>query len=83
MTRDELLEKYGDLRLGFLSFKDFTFQFDGCARDYTTIIAYYGGSPAKLADFAFEDQDTRTLRTSMPFRVEVWQGNGLAADFYF
>jgi hypothetical protein len=83
MTRDELFEKYGDTPLGFLSFKDFTFQFDGYARDNTMLVAHYGGSPAKIVDFTHVDKDTRTLRTSMPFRVEVWRANSLVDDFYF
>ena len=58
MTKEEILEKYGDVELKFDSYYKYTFTYCGTACDGVKIIANSGGCSDEIYRASYSDRET-------------------------
>lgn len=83
MTKNEMLEKYGDVKLKFFRYYKYTFTFSALLEDNSHLIVNIGGDSSDIYRLDVEADYEETINSSLdPISVEIWDGNKLVDSYY-
>jgi hypothetical protein len=71
MTKEQIIEKYGDVKVKFSSYHNFTLTFRGTAKDGTEILARIGGPSVDIRKLHVKIFEETTLRLLDPDYCEL------------
>lgn len=86
MTRKQLYEKYGNVKVSFASYCNLKFTFDSIIQDAETktckrIVCTYGGTSDDICEFDFCSNDEIPIEDLSPDYVSVYQ-NGIEIEHF-
>jgi hypothetical protein len=81
MTREEIIEAYGNIRVKFSSYYKYTFYFRGETLSGLIISAWRGGDSDSIYKFEVDEGETYSLAELCPNNIEVRQNGILIAEY--
>lgn len=82
LTRQEFLEKYGDVEVTFFSYYKYTFTFTGETPDGHEISVGYGGHSDDIYRYEVFSGETGTVSSIDPYQGSVYKDGTLIDEFY-
>lgn len=81
MNKEEVLEKYGDVKMRFVSYHEFTFKFKG-VKDGVEVLASIVGDMDKVYNTYVNASEEETLRELDPNFIKVTNKDGVVYTWY-
>ncbi len=82
MTRDEFLDKYGDVVVTFSSYYKYTFTFSAELPDGSTLSVGYGGNHDEIYRYELVNNEQTTVGKLWPYQGSVYKDGNLVEGFY-
>jgi len=82
MTKEEFMEKYGDVEVTFSYYYKYVFHYTGTLEDGSSIEVEYGGNPDDIYRFEACVGDVETVRGLEPFSGGVYKDYQEIEGFY-
>jgi hypothetical protein len=83
MTRQEFIEKYGDVKVKFSSYYKYTFTYTGTLPDGSTISIGYGGSADHIYRYEVGPDKEESVRFIYPYTGAVHDKDGQVIDEFY
>lgn len=83
MTRQEFIEKYGDVKVKFSSYYKYTFTYTGTLPDGSTISIGYGGSADHIYRYEVGPDKEESVRFVYPYTGAVYDKVGQVIDEFY
>lgn len=83
ITRQKFIEKYGDVKVKFLTYYKYTFTYTGTLPDGGTISIGFGGNADDIYRCDVIPDKEETVRFIYPYRGKVCDKNGLVIDEFY
>lgn len=82
MTFNEVLEKYGDVKLTFSYYYKYQFHYVGYTEDGTKISASVGGDSSDIYRHEVHNNETQSLSVLFPHSVEITKDGNTIVSLY-
>jgi len=82
MTKEEFLEKYGEVVVKFDSYYKYTFTYKAILDDGSALLVSYGGNPDDIYRHEVSHDDVIQVSVLDPFAGEVYKNHELTEFFY-
>lgn len=82
ITKDQFIEKYGDVLVEFSRYYKFTFTYKGTLPDGASITIDLGGDSAEIYRHEVVPNLKETIRSLDPYAGSVYMGEKLVDSFY-
>lgn len=81
MTKEQIYEKYGDVKLKFSSYYKFSFGFTGTTEDGESVYASIGGDSDEIYRLDVDADKEETIKTLEPNFINITKGKQNIADW--
>lgn len=82
LTREEFLEKYGEVKVKFSSYYKYTFTYEGITPDGKRITCGYGGNDEAIYRHDVDASREITINVVYPFMGSVYE-NGVEIETFY
>ncbi len=82
MSRDEFIEKYGDVEVFFNSYYKYTFTYKGTLPDGKVITVGYGGDSSEIYRYSVAVGFPTLIKNINPYTGAVYEGHVELESFY-
>ena len=83
MTREEFIEKYGDVKVKFSDYYKYTFNYTGSLPDGGKISIGYGGNADQIYRYEVVSDKEKTVLSVYPYTGVVLDANGQVIDEFY
>ncbi len=81
MSKEEFLEKYGEVKVKFDFYFKYTFYFKGVLENGNSILCSFGGTSDNIFKFGISSEEI-SIADLNPIAAEIYKDNIVLADYF-